>query len=407
LFGEGCLMFSKITFSLFIAMSSLLILEIFALNTNYVAAEPNFGAAGDWGCSSNTKATVSNIRSHSSPERVFGIGDYSYTSTPTCWLDIIDAIKSRTRIAIGNHEDDSSEGFSSYMSAFGLSKTYYAFTYGNVRVIVMDTDHDSYSKGSSQYNFVISELSKASTDSTIKFIIVYMHKQMYTSPNTCSSSSCSNTGSDATNLRNIYHSQFGKYGVDLVLNGHVHNFQRTFPIKYDSGSPSSPIVTSSASTDYYDPYGQVFAVVGTGGVNIHALSGKASWVKYQQDSRFGALDINIENSGNTLAGRYYTNDGTNRDTFTISKGSTSFSGGTSLTLAGESAGTQTTASVDAKSNEITVTQSGQPTVTQPGQPTDTQSGQPSGTQPVQPDGQGKGLDCEHFKNQGPERCRTD
>jgi len=166
-------------------------------------------------------------------------------------------------------------------------------------------------------------------------------------------------------------------------------------------------VTSSASTDYYDPYGQVFAVVGTGGVNIHALSGKASWVKYQQDSRFGALDINIENSGNTLAGRYYTNDGTNRDTFTISKGSTSFSGGTSLTLAGESAGTQTTASVDAKSNEITVTQSGQPTVTQPGQPTDTQSGQPSGTQPVQPDGQGKGLDCEHFKNQGPERCRTD
>jgi hypothetical protein len=287
--------------------------------TNYAFAFPNFGAAGDWGCSSNTKSTVSNIRSHNSPERVFGIGDYSYTSTPTCWLNIIDAIKSRTRIAIGNHEDDSSEGFSQYMSAFGLSKTYYAFTYSPVRVIVMDTDHDSYSKGSAQYNFVVSQLQQASADSNIKWIIVYMHKQMYTSSNTCSSSSCSNTGSDATNLRNIYHSQFGKYGVDVVLMGHVHNFQRTFPIKYDRDSPSSPIVTSFNSQDYSDPYGQIFAIVGTGGVSLHALSGKSSFVKYQQDDRFGALDISIENDGYKLAGRYYTNDGVKRDVFTITK----------------------------------------------------------------------------------------
>ena len=364
---------------------------------NYSLAEPNFGAAGDWGCSSNTQSTVSNIRSHNSPERVFGIGDYSYTSTPTCWLDIIDPIKSRTRIAIGNHEDESSEGFSSYLSAFGLSKTYYSFTYGNVRVIVMDTDHDSYSKGSSQYNFVISELQKASTDSNIKWIIVYMHKQMYTSSNTCSSSSCSNTGSDATNLRNIYHSQFGKYGVDVVLNGHVHNFQRTYPIKYDSGSPSSPIVTSSASTDYFDPYGQIFALVGTGGVNIHALSGKSSWVKYQQDDRFGALDIDIQDNGYKLVGRYYTNDKVQRDVFTITKTGTTtatYSFGPSLTLSGK---------------EATSTLSGQDTsVGVSGGNIDAKNGQNQNNvkQPGQPNGQGKGLKCEHFTQQGPVRCRT-
>jgi len=304
--------------------------------TNYAFAEPNFGAAGDWGCNSNTEDTVDNIRSHASPERVFALGDFSYTSTPTCWLDRIDSIKSRTRITIGNHEDDSSEGFSSYMSAFGLSSTYYAFTYGNVRVIVMDSDRNSYSKGSAQYNFVVSQLQAASQNSAIKWIIVYLHKQMYTSPNTCSSSSCSNTGSEATNLRNIYHSQFGKYGVDVVLYGHVHNYQRTYPIKYDSGSPSSPIVTSSASQDYFDPYGQIFALVGTGGVNIHGLSGKSSFVKYQQDDRFGALDINIENNGYKLAGRYYTNDGVKRDVFTITKtGPASYSYGPSLSLSGQ------------------------------------------------------------------------
>jgi Calcineurin-like phosphoesterase len=364
---------------------------------NYSLAEPNFGAAGDWGCSSNTKSTVSNIRSHNSPERIFGIGDYSYTSTPTCWLNIIDAIKSRTRIAIGNHEDDSNEGFSSYMSSFGLSKTYYSFTYGNVRVIVMDTDHDSYSKGSAQYNFVTSQLQQASTDSNIKWIIVYMHKQMYTSSNTCSSSSCSNTGSDATNLRNIYHSQFGKYGVDLVLMGHVHDFQRTFPIKYDSASPSSPIVTSSASTDYFDPYGQIFALVGTGGVNIHALSGKSSWVKYQQDDRFGALDINIENNGYKLVGRYYTNDKVQRDVFTITKtgpASATYSFGPSLTLSGK----ETSSTLSGQDASVGVS----------GGNIDAKNGQNQNNdkQPGQPNGQGKGLQCEHFTQQGPMRCRT-
>jgi hypothetical protein len=394
-----CMMFLGDAKSSSIVMTVVALIFSFFLvfEVNYSLAEPNFGAAGDWGCSSNTQSTVSNIRSHNSPERVFGIGDYSYTSTPTCWLNIIDPIKSRTRIAIGNHEDDSNEGFSSYMSAFGLSNTYYSFTYGNVRVIVMDTDHDSYSKGSAQYNFVISQLSQASTDPNIKWIIVYMHKQMYTSSNTCSSSSCSNTGSDATNLRNIYHSQFGKYGVDVVLNGHVHNFQRTFPIKYDSGSPSSPIVTSSATTDYFDPYGQIFALVGTGGVNIHALSGKSSWVKYQQDDRFGALDINIEDNGYKLVGRYYTNDKVQRDVFTITKtgpASATYSFGPSLTLSGK---------------EASSTLSGQDaSVGVSGGNIETKNGlnQNNDKQPSQPNGQGKGLQCEHFTQQGPMRCRT-
>jgi hypothetical protein len=325
---EGCLMFSRITFSLCVLISSLLIIHILTTyGTNYALAY-NFGAAGDWGCSSNTQKTLDNIRSHSSPERILALGDYSYRTTATCWLNIINPVKSITKITIGNHEDDSGEGFSEYMSAFGLSKTYYSFTYGgNALVIVMDSDHSSYSIGSSQYNFVLGELQKS-----YKWKIIYLHKHMYTSPNTC----CPNTGTDATNLRNIYHSQFGKYGVDLVLSGHVHNYQRTFPIKYDRDSPSSPIVTSTASQDYFDPYGQIFVTVGTGGAFFHALSGKSSFVKYQQDDRFGGLDLSIENNGDTLAGRYYTNDGVKRDVFTITKtGPASYSYGPSLSLSGQ------------------------------------------------------------------------
>ena len=284
----------------------------------YGLADFNFGAAGDWGCNSNTEATVANM-DNKNPEIAFGLGDYSYQSTGTCWFNDIAPIDNIMRIAIGNHEDDSDEGFSGYMSHFGLSQTYYSFNHQNVHVLVMDTDKDSYSSGSSQYNFVINDLQSASQNPNIKWIIVYLHKQLYTSPNTCGASSCSNTATDPTNLRNTYHAKFEQYGVDLVLNGHLHNYQRTYPIKYDPGSPSSPTVTDSSSANYIDPEGQIFATVGTGGVNFHALSGKASFVSSQQDDFFGQLDIRITNDGNKLEGRFYRNNGAILDSFSITK----------------------------------------------------------------------------------------
>ncbi len=96
--------------------------------------------------------------------------------------------------------------------------------------------------------------------------------------NTCSSSSCSNGGSTAKALRSTYHAMFDKYGVDLVLEGHIHNYQRTWPISY-SGS-STPKVTTTCSTNCNYPKGQFFAVVGTGGEstfkrcleNLHLLN---------------------------------------------------------------------------------------------------------------------------------------
>jgi hypothetical protein len=281
-------------------------------------ADYNFAAAGDWGCSSNTDKTVDNVDGKN-PERVLALGDYTYSSTGTCWFNAISPIDSITRIAIGNHEDDSDEGFSGYMSHFDLSKTYYSFNYQNTHVLVMDSDRVSFSSGSAQYNFVVNDLQTASQNPNINWIIVYIHKQMYTSPNTCSASSCENTASDATSLRNTYHAKFEQYDVDLVLNGHVHNYQRTFPIKYDSGSPSSPTITSSNTNSYTNPTGQIYATVGTGGVNFHGLSGKASFVAKQQDDLFGQLDIKITNNGGKLEGRFYANSGSVLDSFSITK----------------------------------------------------------------------------------------
>ena len=290
-----------------------------SLLPTHALADFNFGAAGDWGCTSNTDATVSNMDGKD-PERVFGLGDYSYASTGTCWFNKIGPIDSITKIAFGNHEDQSSEGFSGYMSHFGLSQTYYSYDFQDVHVLVMDTDVNSYSSGSAQRTFVQNDLQSASTNPNIKWIIVYLHKPMYTSPNTCGSSSCSNTGSENTNLRNGFHAMFDQHGVDLVLQGHVHNYQRTFTLKYDPGSPSSPTITSNNANTYTEGNGAVFAIVGTGGVNFHALSGKASFTSSQQDDFFGQLDIKSTDNGNKLEGRFYSN-GNNAilDSFSITK----------------------------------------------------------------------------------------
>jgi hypothetical protein len=380
-------MFSKIAFSVLVLTSSLLVLHILSFNTNYAFADFNFPAVGDWGCNSNTQKTVNNINSKG-PERVLALGDYSYQDTATCWLNLVDDFDSRMRIAIGNHEDDDDEGYQQYKSHFNLGNPYYSFNYNNVHFVVMDTDRTSFSSGSSQYNFVKNDLQSAKANSNIKWIIVYLHKPMYTSPNSCSSSGCTNGGSTATSLRNTYHAMFDQNNVDVVLQGHVHDAQRTYPIKYSGGS--TPTKTSSATTDYNDPQGEVFAVVGTGGINFHALSGKPSWVKFQQDDDFGILDIKITNNGYKLEGRYWTNSGSQLDKFTITKtGTASYSFGPSLTLSGESA-----------------------------QPTGVNSGQTNGQNNNDNNdnidngkhlglekGQGKGLHCEHFTQQGPLRCR--
>ena len=307
--------------SLAILLILILTLNVFSnlsFQPSHALADFNIDAVGDWGCNSNTDTTVSKINGRS-PELVLALGDYSYQNTGTCFFDAIDPIDSITKINIGNHEDDDSESYSSYINHFGLGNPYYSYNLNNVHVLTMDSDRTSYSSGSAQYNFVVNDLQSASQNPNIKWIIVNIHKQMYTSPNTCGSSSCSNTGSDATNLRNIYHAKFDQYGVDLVLNGHLHNYQRTFPIKYDPGSPSSPTVTDSASTDYIDPQGEIFATVGTGGINFHALSGKSSFVKYQQDDFFGSLDILITNNGDKLVGKYFSNGGSKLDEFSITK----------------------------------------------------------------------------------------
>jgi hypothetical protein len=67
------------------------------------------------------------------------------------------------------------------------------------------------------------------------------------------------------------------------------------------------------------------------------MTGKASFVKYPQNDKFGALNIIITNNGYILVGKYYSTGGSKLDEFSLANTGTTgaYSYGPSLTLSGE------------------------------------------------------------------------
>ena len=112
--------------------------------------------------------------------------------------------------------------------------------------------------------------------------------------------------------------------MDLVLQAHNHNYQRTYPISFNSaGDSSNPIVSNQVTTGYNgDTKGAIFAVVGTGGESFYPLASQAPYVATQFDGKFGFLNIDISNGNphTKLTGTFYDNKGDEvLDQFTIEK----------------------------------------------------------------------------------------
>ena len=289
--------------------------DTIAVNSSHTVLLPNFSfaAAGDWACNSNTINTVNNIIKKNT-SLVLGLGDYYYSDytnesqNPDCWFSITKPIDQKMRIAIGNHENQPSSLLKLFMNHFNLTIEYYSFNYQNVHFLVLSTEMPL-GVGSEQYNFVKGDLAKAASDPNINWIIAYYHRKAYSSP--------SILGPFAP-VRDIYHPLFDKYHVDLVLNTDMHNYQRSYPLKYNSINATKPIITSANTTNYTNPQGRIFVIAGTAGAHFFPLYGKAPYV-VNQFLVHGFVDVSITNNGKTLSGKFYANDGSVKDQFMINK----------------------------------------------------------------------------------------
>ncbi len=102
----------------------------------------NFVAAGDFGCSQNTKNIISNMMDRR-PELMLPLGYLSVDNTATCWLDLISPFYDKLQITFGYHDVKNGESkLNQYKEAFDLDDLYYSFDYRHVHFIVMSTLSD-------------------------------------------------------------------------------------------------------------------------------------------------------------------------------------------------------------------------------------------------------------------------
>ena len=70
-----------------------------------------------------------------------------------------------------------------------------------------------------------------------------------------------------------------------MIQAHVHNYQRTYPISYNNNDPSNPTITSTNPNDYKDPKGPIFVIVGTAGKS-HAMFEGTKTLVYRKSTGY-------------------------------------------------------------------------------------------------------------------------
>lgn len=211
--------------------------------------------------------------------------------------------------APGNHENEPGNGphgYQAFQTRFELPGNgsaafrgnWYAFTVGPIRVITLGNDDvclqdagfsgirrdnvpgygadeiDPYVRGYSggqQQRWLERELAAARADDDIDWIVVCMHQ--------VAMSTAHFNGADL-GIRQQWLPLFDAYGVDLVLAGHEHHFERTFPVRGVLPGSSlltpAPVGRTCLSDDLCEidtSEGTVHMVIGGGGHPYTSPSG--------------------------------------------------------------------------------------------------------------------------------------
>jgi hypothetical protein len=226
-------------------------------------------------------------------------GDLSYAnvnqaSMPAVWTDFMtntmpSSMHRPWMPTLGNHEVEAGNGplgYTSYLTRYTLPGNgtsfpgqWYSFQVGSVLFIALDnndvvyendggaylnTDNALYLRGYShgqQLRWLEQTLRRASSDRSVDWIIAFMHQPAMSS---------SATGGSDLGIRQNWLPLFYAYGVDLVLCGHDHDYERSYLVRgTDPGTYLRPTVISTDRTEVDTSRGLVHLVLGGGGTSSH------------------------------------------------------------------------------------------------------------------------------------------
>lgn len=189
----------------------------------------SFGVIGDSGTGSNEQYAVADRLVAFDPAFVLHTGDVIYPVGQAAGYDPFffqpyQALLRRAPIfpTLGNH-DYGTAGGQPYLDAFYLphnnpanTERYYSFDWGNAHFTALDFNDGP---AADQLAWLRSDL--AATDKTWKF--VFYHQAIY-------SSGPHGYEAYVIGKRAVLAPIFAEYGVDIVFNGHDHDYERTVPI---------------------------------------------------------------------------------------------------------------------------------------------------------------------------------
>jgi predicted phosphodiesterase len=237
--------------SLTIAGSFVFILTLSSINNTFGQQDNSFNVAavGDIGCNNNSEQTISSI-ANNHPDLVLFLGDLFYDESLSCFLDQTKVLEDETNnnvlFTIGNHDINSGDGNeetkNELMIHYNIPSTgFYSKTINQdgikILVVAMNftgleeqqkRNEQKTSLEKEQYDFVKSVLE----NSDAKYKIVIGHAPFVSAE--CNSllkffrlTSCHSPLEEWDNiLFTKYHILFKNTGVDLILSGHNHNYQR-------------------------------------------------------------------------------------------------------------------------------------------------------------------------------------
>ena len=183
----------------------------------------------------------------------------------------------------GNHENEFGNGpigYAAYQAFFSVPPAsgqtdvtrglWYSFTAGSMRVVSIANDDIAYQDGGSSYvrgysagaqkAWLEKELTTARRDRNIDWLVVCMHQVAISSVDKFN-------GADL-GIREEWLPLFDAYGVDLVVCGHEHHYERSHPIRgRQTNETQTPIPVATAVDVIDTTKGTVHMIIGGGGTS--------------------------------------------------------------------------------------------------------------------------------------------
>ncbi|HJM19061.1 MAG TPA: metallophosphoesterase family protein [Candidatus Thalassarchaeaceae archaeon] len=274
-------------------------------------------AIADHGDSSAAIDVTEGIIADSAAQMVTISGDISYAdgeqSVWDSWFENQEL--SMTKIpwitAVGNHEYEPGYEFTPYEHRFDSDGQieseifWFSRNVPGVHMVFMSTEHD-YTPGSAQYSWLEQDLTSVNRDVT-PFVIVYGHKPMY--------SSNSYHGSEVE-LRVALETLYVNQGVDLVIAGHDHFYERTWPVLDE-------LVQNNGINDRFSRgHAPIHLVIGIAGRSSYEEldEPQPEWSAFRENSTYGWTRLVYNGESRELTFTHHRIDGTIGDQFTIQEG---------------------------------------------------------------------------------------